>query len=275
MFLKRQLCLITVILLCGICAVDTALAVFSVDFADVGAGDCIIICSDDRVMMIDTGPGLAWTSVDKKLTDLSISRIDLLILTHSHPDHTANLDRILSSRTVSEVLCSEADKESFANWDAVLSESRIKTGTLSRGDSFTFGDAVCDVLWPCGEPSELFNDRSVVMRISYHGFSMLLMGDAESETERYLLALDDHNGLKADLIKLGHHGMNTSSTWPFIRAVSPTYAIASCAGPDHNSSMSESVRETLDECGVSYIFTTAGSGDIRLAIDDNNILTIR
>lgn len=272
---KRQICLATAILFCFICAVDSAFAVFSVDFTDVGAGDCIIIQADDKVMMVDTGPGLAWPAVDKKLSDLSVDRIDLLILTHSHPDHTANLDRILSSRIVSKVMFSDTDREAFSDLETILSDSGIKTGALSRGDSFDTGPAFCEVLWPVSEPAELVNDRSVVMRITCHGFSILLMGDAESETERYLLSISDPAELKSDLIKLGHHGMNTSSTWPFISAVSPTYAIASCAGPDHNSSLSPIVRETLDECEIPYVLTTAEYGSIHLEISDNGILTIR
>lgn len=275
MTLKRQMRLFTVILLCIVCTVSSAFAAFFIDFIDVGAGDCILIRSDGRAMMIDTGPGLAWSSVDGALTDLSVGRLDLLILTHSHPDHTANMDRLLSSRIVEKVLWSEADSGSFTEWKDALNESGIPTGTLSRGDSFSFGDAYFTVLWPCGEPSGLINDRSVVMRIDYHGYSMILMGDAESETERNLLSISSPDELKADLIKLGHHGMSTSSTWPLINAVSPSVAVASCAGPEHNSSLSATVSETLAECGVQTVLTTFDHGTVRLEIDDSNILTIR
>lgn len=275
MTFKRQLRFVTVILLCFVCAVDSAFAVFSVDFMDVGAGDCILVQCDNRVMMIDTGPGRAWNKLDKELTDRCVNRIDLLVLTHSHPDHTANLDRILSSRLVSRVLWSDDDSESFTDWKTVLEDSAIQSGTLKRGDNFELGETSCHILWPAGEMSELFNDRSVVMKITYHGFSLLLMGDAESETERKLLSLYAPQELKADLIKLGHHGMSTSSTWPLISAVSPTYAIASCAGPDHNSSLSPLVSETLEECGVTVVLTTAEYGTVHLEIDDSNRLTIR
>lgn len=272
---RRQSLVIAVLVLCILWTAVTAFADFSVDFLDVGAGDCLVVQSDGHAMMIDTGPGTAWKAVDSFLTDAGLLRIDTLLLTHFHPDHTANLDRLLSTRIISEVLYSAADTEAFSSWPVVLEESGIGFRTLSRGDGFLLGSAVCDVLWPYGEPTELVNDHSVVLKITCHGFTLLLMGDAESETERWLLSLAGPDELKADLIKLGHHGMDTSSSWPLIRAVSPVYAVASCAGPDHNSSLSPIVSETLSECGVQYILTTAAHGTVRLKIDDSGLLTIR
>lgn len=252
-----------------------AYAGFSMDILDVGAGDCILLRTDHATLLIDNGPPHAWKHIEPFLLQQGITGIDSLLLTHSHPDHCGNTTNILSSFPVGAILLSSVDTDYSDDILLRAADLGLPVHTLTRGDHFSLDELQCDVLWPDQEASELVNDRSVVLLIDYHGFRMLFMADAESETERRLLQWTDPSLLQADLIKIGHHGMITSSTYPLIHAVRPTYALVSCGDANHNATLSPFVRDTLTECGVSWILPTSEYGDIHLEITDSGILTIR
>lgn len=263
------------VLLLTVAWMSHAYAGFSMDMLDVGAGDCLLLRSGQSVMLIDTGPARAWQHIDSFLQEQDIPKIDLLLLTHSHPDHCGNTTRILAGIPVGEILMSSADTDYHDDIFLQAASLGIPIRTLTRGDRLSLDGVTFDVLWPGTEPCALVNDRCVVLRAEANGFTMLLMADAESETERYLLHTANPSLLHADLIKLGHHGMLTSSTYPLIRAVQPTYALVSCADSTHNATLSPIVRDTLDEFNVPWILTTSEIGDIHLEISDSGILIIR
>ena len=263
------------VLLLAVTWVGHAYAGFSMDVLDVAAGDCILLQTDQSVMLIDSGPPRAWQHIESFLQEQSISKINILLLTHSHPDHCGNTTRLLTEVPVGEILLSSADSDYKDDILLQAADCGTPVRTLTRGDRFSLDGITFDVLWPETEPCTLVNDRSLVLRMNIYGFTMLLMADAESETERYLLHSTDPSLLRADLIKIGHHGMITSSTYPLIHAVQPTYALVSCADSKHNATLSPIVRDTLRECNVAWILTTSEIGDIHLEISDSGILTIR
>lgn len=245
------------------------------DMLDVGAGDCIVLRTDHAVMMIDNGPSRAWKHIQDYLQAQGILRIDTLLLTHSHPDHCGNTAPLFSTIPIGEVLISSADCDYPDELLLQAAKQGIPVRSLSRGDQISLDGLHANILWPGNVVCDLINDRSVVLRIDISGFRMLFMGDAESETERYLLNISDPSDLRADLIKVGHHGMMTSSTYPMIYAVQPTYALVSCGDVNHNATLSPVIRNTLGECSVNWVFATSEFGDIHLEISDTGTLTIR
>ena len=261
-------------LLLAVTMINHANAGFSMDVLNVGAGDCILLRTDHAVMMIDNGPSRAWKHIEAFLQEQSITQIDTLLLTHSHSDHCGNTASLFSMLPIGEVLLSSADSDYPDEILLQAADHGTPIRLLTRGDQIILDGLLGNVLWPDKAICALINDRSVVLRIDVSGFRMLFMGDAESETERYLLHLADPSCLRADLIKVGHHGMMTSSTYPLISAVQPTYALVSCGDTDHNATLSPIVRDTLRECGVSWILTTSEFGDIHLEISDTSMLTI-
>jgi competence protein ComEC len=210
---------------------------------DVGQGDSLLICfPDSKLMLIDGGGVLAFgrraatTRIDigedvvsPYLWSRSIRKIDVVALTHAHDDHAGGLPAIIENFHPSE-LWTGAMAPSAA-WSAVHQKARaenVKILALPAGRSFDFGGARIEVISP---PAGYLpgdgptNDDSLALRVTYGQRSLLLTGDMEKPMERSALA--GAEPLRADILKVGHHGSNTSSIDPFLDAVSPRFAVIS------------------------------------------------
>ncbi len=209
---------------------------------DVGQGDSLLVSfPDSKLMLIDGGGVLSFGPrlnsrldigedvVSPYLWSRSIRKIDVVALTHAHDDHAGGLPAIIENFHPSE-LWTGATPTSAA-WSAVRDKAqaeKTKILRLSSGRSFDFGGAHIDVISP---PADYVpgagptNDDSLGIRITYRQRSLLLTGDMEKPMERR--ALLDGQPLRADVLKVGHHGSNTSSIDPFLDAVSPEFAIIS------------------------------------------------
>lgn len=184
----------------------------SITFLDVGQGDATIITSKGCVMVID-----AYDHVYDYLTHHGISTIHYLILTHSDHDHIQEASILLERLRIEKLLLSSADHHYPIFPDR---PTRVKAG-----DRLRCGDVDIHVLSPAFDHTSS-NEASIVMRVMMHQTTFLLMGDAEQETENYLIKTYGQK-LKSDVLKVGHHGSNTSSSSVFLHYVKPTRAIIS------------------------------------------------
>jgi competence protein ComEC len=209
---------------------------------DVGQGDSLLVCfPDSKLMLIDGGGVISFGNraggrldigedvVSPYLWSRSIRNIDVVALTHAHDDHAGGVPAIIENFHPSELWTGATP--SSAAWAAVRDKARaekVKILRLSSGSSFDFGGARIDVIsppadyLPAGSP---MNNDSLGIRITYGQRALLLTGDMEKPMERR--ALMDGQPLGADILKVGHHGSNTSSIDPFLDAVSPVFAIIS------------------------------------------------
>jgi competence protein ComEC len=209
---------------------------------DVGQGDSLLIAfPDSKLMLIDGGGTLSFgrhtTSrldigedvVSPYLWSRSIRKIDVVALTHAHDDHAGGLPAIIENFHPGE-LWTGAIVPSNA-WSAVRAKARsenVKILRLSSGRAFDFGGARVEVISPPTDylpAASPMNNDSLGLRITYGQRSFLLTGDMEKPME--WRALMDGEPLHADILKVGHHGSNTSSIDPFLDAVSPTFAVIS------------------------------------------------
>jgi len=209
---------------------------------DVGQGDSLLISfPDSKLMLIDGGGTLAFGHsvrsrldtgedvVSPYLWSRSIRKIDVVALTHGHDDHAGGLPAIIENFHPRELWTAATPRS--AAWSAVQAKARLertKILHLASGRSFDFGGARIEVVSPPADyaPAEMpTNNDSLALRISYGERSILLTGDMEKSMERR--ALMDGRPLRADILKVGHHGSNTSSTDPFLDAVAPMFAIIS------------------------------------------------
>ncbi len=209
---------------------------------DVGQGDSLLVSfPDSKLMLIDGGGVLSYGRQATQRLDIgedvvspylwsrSIRKIDVVALTHAHDDHAGGLPAIIENFHPAQ-LWTGATPSSPA-WFAVRSKARaekVKIVALSSGRSFDFGGARIDVISPPGDyvPARSpMNNDSLGIRITYRQRSILLTGDMEKPMERR--ALSDGQPLRADILKVGHHGSNTSSIDPFLDVVSPLFAIIS------------------------------------------------
>ncbi|MBC7173471.1 MAG: ComEC family DNA internalization-related competence protein, partial [Polyangiaceae bacterium] len=233
---------------------------------DVGQGDSILVdLPDGRAMLVDAGnvgPDIGEAVLVPLLAARRRARIDVVVLTHPHPDHFGGLATVLRAVEVGEIWDSgQAEDESPTGPASQLLEEARRRGVrvLSPADLCgrprRFGAARAEVLWPCPAYNAGFdpNDNSLVVRLSLGERALLLTGDLERHGEAALLARPE--ALRADFLKVGHHGSRTSSTLPFVRAVAPRYAAISAGSHNRYGHPHAEPLEALEAVGAEVLRT--------------------
>ena len=200
-------------------------------FINVGQADCTLLKCNDDVVLIDAGDVDSAFTICQYLDSFGVKEIDYLILTHMHADHIGSAVDILKKYEVKNVILSrltEGNVPASYLYDELLDElnkCEAKILAANAGDTYSLDSFSFTVLAPCREYSEL-NNTSVVIKAVYGNLSFLYMGDAEEKSEKDIIK--SGADLSADVLKLGHHGSNTSSSNEFLDAVAPQLAVASC-----------------------------------------------
>lgn len=221
-----------------------------ISLLDIGQGDAILLQDGKQTIMVDVGDGRQRQSADGKekdrggkealinaLAKAGVQRINTVLVTHHHSDHMGNIMTVRGKYSVKNIYDSGYVNNGFKTSVQLhkdLQAGQYNNRVLKAGDTVQFGkNFYLEVLAP-GDflDKSLYknlNNTSLVMLLHYGDFKMLLTGDAEAGVED---ALQKKYGasLKADVLKVGHHGSKTSSYWPFINKVKPQYALISC-GP--------------------------------------------
>ena len=232
---------------------------------DVEQGDSSLIdLPDGRLMLVDAG-GFVGSPVDPgrsvvkpMLRARRRQRIDIAVLSHPHPDHFGGLASALRGVEVGEFWDTGQGEAEGAGpaYAALLGELRTRGVPILRlaelcGRPRSHGGATIEVLGPCPRfvPRRDANDNSLVIRIGFGSRALLLTGDAEHAAEAELLRAHG-SGLRADLLKVGHHGSRTSSTPEFIAAVAPALATISCGVRNRFGHPRQETLDTLGRSGV-------------------------
>ena len=251
--------------------------VLEVHFADVGQGDAIIIRTANAVVVVDAGPQSDEYALGAYLRRSGIERIDLFIITHPHSDHMGGALRVLSDFNVCRLLLPKCDGEGSAYFR--ISETAEEKGIIvERFDitqKYAFGDMLLTPLAPIGDAYGDYNNYSTVIRLDFLGLSFMLAGDAELISEDEMLKNVSSELLDCDVLKVGHHGSTTSSSYEFLSAVTPQYAVISCGSGNEFGHPKKSIVERLtDFCGDGNVYRTDNSGSI-VFIYDGDKLTVR
>lgn len=150
-----------------------------------------------------------------------------------------------------------------------IKASGAKVISAKVGDTYTLGDAKITIVGPVGTPEDL-NNASVVMKVVYGKNSFLFTGDAEEKSEKKILA----NGadIKADVLKLGHHGSSTSTSEEFLKVVSPSLALISCGKDNDYGHPHKETIEKLEKYNIPYERTDI-KGTIVVGSDGEHLST--
>ena len=253
---------------CGTVASAENLVVY---FLDVGQADAAILQCGDEVMMIDGGESSDSSLIYSYLTKtLGITHIDYMIATHPHADHIGGLSGALNACSVGVVYSpvTSYDSKQFSSLVKYTQKQGRDLTVPEVGDSFAFGDAQVQFLSPAMEYSNV-NDCSIVVRITHGSNTFLFAGDAEWDAEHDMLS--SGYDLSATVLKVGHHGSDTSSSYVFLREVMPKYAVISCGEGNSYGHPTEAVLSRLRDAGTQ-VFRTDLQGGI-MCVSDGNELT--
>ncbi len=245
----------------------------SVDFIDVGQGDSILICSGGQSMLVDAGTNESGKTVLNFLSDKGIKKLDYAVGTHPHADHIGGLDDVIRGIDTDSLLMPNAVTDTKTFNDVLdAAESRNLSITVpEEDDEFSLGASRVTVLSKNKEQSDNLNNSSLILKIVYGDFSLLLTGDAEKEAEKQLLS--DKKDVSADVLKVGHHGSETSTSGEFLKAVSPKCAVISCGKNNDYGHPHEKTLKKLEKQGTE-VYRTDISGTISLFADSDGRFSV-
>lgn len=204
----------------------------TVHFIDVGQADCALLQCDEHAMLIDGGNVEDSSLVVSYLQRRGVEVLDYVVCTHAHEDHVGGLSGPLNTCTVGQVFApvTQYSSQAFSNFVKYTEQQGLKITVPQADSTFSLGGAQVTVLGPRREYEDT-NNTSIVLRVDYGETSFLFTGDMESTAEQDLL--DAGCELDATVLKVGHHGSSTSSSYAFLREVMPQYAVI-CAGEDNS-----------------------------------------
>ncbi len=197
-----------------------------VSFIDVGQGDAAFVeFPGGKCMLIDAGESEEAQNITRYIDRLGYKKIDYLVLTHPHSDHMGGMAKILQSYEIGVFYMTNAVSNTvmFEEILDIVDRVGITVKQSFKGVNITVAEGIkVNFLSPCLEEYDDLNDYSSVLKITYNERSFLITGDAKKKAEEQITM-----GLSSDVVKVGHHGSNTSSSEDFVRRTHAKYAVVS------------------------------------------------
>lgn len=243
-----------------------------VSFIDVGQGDSILVqAPSGKNMLIDAGVPEAGDKVVSYLKSRGVNKIDILVATHPHSDHIGGLPEVISVFYIGDLYMPKVGNNTYS-YEKLLNSIKRKKITVKTGKAGVKLDLGDDVdalmLAPNSTYYDDLNNYSVVIKIKYGNNTFLLTGDAGTVSEKEML--EAGYDLKADVLKVGHHGSAYSTSLPFLNAVNPRYAVISVG---KNNDYGHPAKVTLNKLKAHHIivYRTDQNGTIVATSDGNKI----
>lgn len=214
-------------------------------FIDVGQGDCILIQVNNKNLLIDSGTSDSKEKVIRYLKNNNIKRLDYIVATHPHDDHIGGMASVIKNFEVGEFYAPKviSSTESFEDMIVSLKNKNLKIKVAKPNITLDLGpNTSCTMLSPNKLSYKDTNNYSCAIKVSYKNSTYLFTGDIEKLTEQEIL--NKGYDLKADVLKVPHHGSNSSTSQEFLNKVSPQIAVISCGS---SNSYGHPNKETLDK----------------------------
>lgn len=241
-----------------------------VHYLDVGQGDSTLIHTKDAAMLIDAGDLGYGPGIVDYIKEQDIDKLDYLILTHPHADHIGGAVEVINAFDIDKIIMPKAShtSQTFENLLATIKNKGMKITSPNPGDEYELGDAKFTILGPNSSSYDNLNNYSVVNKLTFGHTSFLFTGDAEVVSENEIL----NSGLdiKTDVLKVGHHGSDTSTSEQFLDVSSPKCAIISVGKDNKYGHPDQVILDRLDSRNIT-IYRTDESGTIIATSDGENV----
>ncbi len=255
-------------------------------FASVGQGDAAVVrLPGGRVLVVDQGPpGRGRMVVGPLLRRAWIGRVDVLVASHVQSDHSGAMPEILDEFDVGEVWipggpCEvpavrgilAAARRRGVPVRRIVTGDRESPGTIEGTVTAVSGGASIAILGPASDAGACNdNDQSIVLSVGFAGRRVLFTGDIEAAGESRVATL---GYLRADVLKVPHHGSRTSSSAALLDAVRPSLAVASLGLDNQFRFPAPDVLRRYDERGIRFVRTDL-DGAVRLTIDADGSMQV-
>lgn len=240
-------------------------------FLDVGQADCELIIVGNKTMLIDAGNRSDGEKIVSAIKGLGISKLDYVIGTHVHEDHIGGMSYIIDAIDVDKFYLPYNTENTTTYYEKLLNSLMNKNMQIQQasiGDIFELGNAKCEIMSVRNDEPENVNEESIVLEITYGTKKFLFMGDAEEANEK------SRSWNDVDVLKVGHHGSNTSSSEKFLTQVLPEIGIISVGEGNSYGLPKDKILDRFEKLGTT-IYRTDNDGTIQVISDGENIETIK
>ncbi|MFD3271539.1 ComEC/Rec2 family competence protein [Paenibacillus dendritiformis] len=251
---------------------QAAAGTLQVYYLDVGQGDSTYIRTPQgQHILIDGGDNHKGQTVVDYLEHLGVTQLDVVIATHPDADHIGGLDTVIDAIPVKSVYAPRVSHTTQTYKDFLLAVKNrgLKIKSAKAGLELPLDGVKAEFVAPVAEYGKDLNAWSAVLRLSYGNTSFLFTGDAEKRSETDMLKQPEQ--LRADVLKVGHHGSDTSTSQEFLDAVQPTYAVISAGVDNKYGHPKKDVMNRLKKANIE-IYRTDKQGTI-IAISDGKTIT--
>lgn len=260
-----------------------------INFIDVGQGDSCLIRYKGINIMIDSGGSLSKNKDGKSydigenvlnnyLLNRGITRLDYIMASHFDEDHSQGFVFLLKNMKVKNVIISEQYKTSsiYEQFKQICKKQNIQIIYVRSGDEIRIKDLAFKILHPKSKENQIsenpLNNNAIVCMVKYKNRRILFTGDIEKVAENEMVK-EYTNGLKADILKVGHHGSKTSTTKEFLDLINPSVALIGVGQNNKFGHPNEDVIKRLEEKNIQ-IYRTDEMGEISVIIDKNGKIKI-
>lgn len=235
-------------------------------FIDVGQADSILVINKDETMLIDAGENEDGEYVVEFIKNKGITRLNYVIGTHPHEDHIGGLDDVINNFEIDNIFMPKV-KTNTKTYEDVLDAVKnrnLKISSPKKGANFYIGDAKCEIMIDSIIDETNLNLSSIVIGVEFGNKNFLFMGDAETKNE------NSRNWTKVDVLKVGHHGSDTSSSKNFLNQIKPEISVIMVGRNNIYNLPKNEIINKLKKVG-SDIYRTDIDGTILIKTDGNEI----
>lgn len=284
---KNNKCKIIICLLIVLILINFIIYIFPqklrIFFIDVGQGDSTLIITPDKKTVLIDGGGSDSFDVGEKvllpyLLDRRILKVDYVLISHFDTDHCGGILTIMEKVKVKNIIISEQAEhsENYERFKKLMIHKKIRLIEVKKGDKIKIGRySEFKILFPTSRllSENLLNNNSIVAQFNYNNFKMLFTGDIEKLAEQQILKTEKAE-IRADILKVAHHGSKTSSIPEFIKAVRPKIALI---GVGKNNTFGHPNQQTIKnlENIKCWIYRTDLQGEIIIKIDQKGRMNVK